>query len=594
MGSYNLKENENSMGPSCSKGGITLAQQSKEDDFKNGTKRLYKSLYFFAITLEFFIIGLGVYAAILVNGLDSISITLVYLAVVSVAEFSKILSVEALARYPSPGLGFFASIALLIAMFFTAENLGNVSSLIQNDAISEISQLNSKEAGEQKYLLDQKSHILSLRKKRDSYLADDTSSNLVIIHAELEDVKEASEKISANIKSIRQNNNNDKRLLITKKISSYERSIRHLETREDVLQLNFVKELKGIEESKAVQVKNAGFRRKDSVIEYFNKRISVLEGDYRSNRDQIKQEISLFRSQISNAQSEIIDLTTLSPSNINLINEQKIKLNILSDKELDLVNQRLSITKQDDNKIDVIQSEINVTETSIIESKNRTRINSEKINKLKLNNWLFKLSSVYYKKDVILVSTKELKAFSWYFIFLGCIGLSLLSPILVIISVSLEKKINIDLNDQNRLWFAVLVTIKELSVNILQSIKSEKRYRKTKNALKAKTFKILKKKDVSVSKVLKNQEQFVDKSLQEHARERDELKLKLKASEQQYSLLKTAKSVDYEFKDIKNELSSLANKVEALSTTKPETKVVKKLIPVDLLTDLIQEVGDED
>ena len=71
---------------------------------------------------------LGVYAAVLANdsGLSSksiFSITFVYLAIVSVAEFSKLMTTEAIARYQSPALMVFATLALCISLFFDRKSI---------------------------------------------------------------------------------------------------------------------------------------------------------------------------------------------------------------------------------------------------------------------------------------------------------------------------------------------------------------------------------------------------------------------------------------------------------------------------------------
>ena len=119
--------------------------KNTENKFDINTIRLSRSLYIFAILLEVAVIGLGVFGAFTINNINANHIFTVsgfYLCLISFAEFSKLLSVEAMARYRSISLGLFASVAVLISIFLTAESLLNVASQLQHETIEDISDLN--------------------------------------------------------------------------------------------------------------------------------------------------------------------------------------------------------------------------------------------------------------------------------------------------------------------------------------------------------------------------------------------------------------------------------------------------------------------
>ena len=113
----------------------------------------------------------------------------------------------------------------------------------------------------------------------------------------------------------------------------------------------------------------------------------------------------------------------------------------------------------------------------IDESKNQILVLNDDINGIKNSNWLFKISSVYYMKEASLVSIEELKEFSFPFILLACVGLSLLGEILIIVSVQLEKKYSV--RTEKWLWKETLQTFKDVSGDIVKTC-SEKRYRAAK------------------------------------------------------------------------------------------------------------------
>ena len=128
--------------------------KNTENKFDINTIRLSRSLYIFAILLEVAVIGLGVFGAFTINNINANHIFTVsgfYLCLISFAEFSKLLSVEAMARYRSISLGLFASVAVLISIFLTAESLLNVASQLQHETIEDISDLNRQKVSDETY-----------------------------------------------------------------------------------------------------------------------------------------------------------------------------------------------------------------------------------------------------------------------------------------------------------------------------------------------------------------------------------------------------------------------------------------------------------
>lgn len=561
-------------------------------------KKLAKKIYIFAFFLEICVIFLGVYAAVLANdsGLSSksiFSITFVYLAIVSVAEFSKLMTTEAIARYQSPALMVFATLALCISLFFTIENLLNVSSLLQSETIEDVTKLNKKKHDLKQYIKNQDSKKLTLVNKKQTLKPLKTGSNYQNIKLDLDDIrKEKSRRLNL-IQDIKDNNNSEEKKIYLFNIQSFENTISNLEKQKQKIQKDFSQELENLEKNKLAQLSNTTFYRKSSVMETFNKRIEKLETDNTFQKSEISKEITDFRKKISNAQNKILDLSSLSQTNINLINIHTNKIKELSNKETELLLSRSSIAKDDDKRFDVINLEIKHIESLIDESKNQILVLNDDINGIKNSNWLFKISSVYYMKEASLVSIEELKEFSFWFILLACVGLSLLGPILIIVSVQLEKKYSV--RTEKWLWKETLQTFKDVSGDIVKTVNSEKRYRAAKKRIKNSAYKLIQKNSDLNQKAIQEVEHESDKRTQQHQEEINVLKEEindLKNKEQQLmnqllSLNKENETLKVD-KDSKDELAlEIKNiRAEIKNLSDRRTNVVKKLIPLSLLDDI--------
>ena len=269
-----------------------------------------------------------------------------------------------------------------------------------------------------------------------------------------------------------------------------------------------------------------------------------------------------------------------------MINIHTNKIKELSNKETELLLSRSSIAKDDDKRFDVINLEIKHIESLIDESQNQILVLNDDINGIKNTNWLFKISSVYYMKEASLVSIEELKEFSFWFILLACVGLSLLGPILIIVSVQLEKKYSV--RTENWLWKETLQTFKDVSGDIVKTVNSEKRYRAAKKRIKNSANKLIQKNSDLNQKAIQEVEHESDKRTQQYQEEINDLKNK----EQQYmnqllSLNKENETLKVD-KDSKDELAlEIKNiRAEIKNLSDRRTNVVKKLIPLSLLDDI--------
>lgn len=454
--------------------------KNTQNKFDTNTIRLSKSLYIFAILLEVAVIGLGFFGAFTINNINANHIFTVsgfYLCLISFAEFSKLLSVEAMARYRSISLGLFASVAVLISIFLTAESLLNVASQLQHETIEDISNLNRQKVSDETYIKSREIKKIALIEKRLSFDAAQNIDNQEIIEDELKEIEIANKKIENKIIDIRLNNNNIQKEALTKEIISHEKSIANLEDRLNVIQTNYLEELQNIEETKQIQLNSTSRFQKDSVRRFFNDRVIELEKENRLNKALINEEIKSFRDKIRHSQAEIRNYNNLSTDSIALLEQQNDKLVENNARKNYLISQKDKITYNTKKENDVIDSEIKVIESEIAKADSRRLKNIDDIKKLKQQNWLYQLASVYYTKDVIQVTIEELKVFSFYFIFLACAGLAILGPILIVLSVNLERSVlkNKKVEKKHLVLFRM---IENASSNILESAKAEYRFRK--------------------------------------------------------------------------------------------------------------------
>ncbi len=592
MGSYNPKHvSPASYHPEAGIQNLQLSQ------LEVSAKKLSKKLYIFAFFLEICVILLGVYAAVLANGSGTsgksiFSITFVYLAIVSVAEFSKLLTSEALARYQSPALMIFATLALSISLFFTLENLLNVSSLLQHETIQNVTNANSQKHDLNNYIQNQNSKKLVLINKKQILKPLKTGSNYQNIQMEIEDIRREKSQQLKLIQDINDKNNYEEKKLHSLNIESFQSTITSLEEQQQKIQANFFQELENLEKNKLAQLENSTFYRKSSVIETFNKRIQNLESSHRFQKSKISKEIANFRNKISNAQKKILDLSSLSESNVALINEHNNKINELSNKEIELIHSRSSIAKNDDKRLDIINLEIKHIESLIDKSQNQMLALSEHINEIKNSNWLFKISSVYYMKEASLISIQELKEFSFWFIWLACVGLSLLGPILIIVSVQLEKKYSI--RKDKWLWKQTLQTFKEVSGDIVKTVQAEKRYRATKKRIEDSAYELIQKNTDLNNKAIQEAKHESHKNSQQYQEEIQLLKNKEQELKNQLVSLRKKNKILEADQDAKKELAlEIKNVRTEIKTLKERpTKVVKKLIPLSLLDDLKKKEGE--
>ena len=303
--------------------------KNTQNKFDKNTIRLSKSLYIFAILLEVAVIGLGFFGAFTINNINANHIFTVsgfYLCLISFAEFSKLLSVEAMARYRSISLGLFASVAVLISIFLTAESLLNVASQLQHETIEDISNLNRQKVSDETYIKSREIKKIALIEKRLSYHAAQNIDNQEIIEDELKEIEIANKEIENKIIDIRLNNNNIQKEALTKEIISHEKSIANLEDRLNVIQTNYLEELQNIEETKQIQLNSTSRFQKDSVRRFFNDRVIELEKENRLNKALINDEIKSFRKKIRHSQAEIRDYNNLSTDSIALLEQQNDKL----------------------------------------------------------------------------------------------------------------------------------------------------------------------------------------------------------------------------------------------------------------------------
>ena len=454
--------------------------KNTENKFDINTIRLSRSLYIFAILLEVAVIGLGVFGAFTINNINANHIFTVsgfYLCLISFAEFSKLLSVEAMARYRSISLGLFASVAVLISIFLTAESLLNVASQLQHETIEDISDLNRQKVSDEAYIKNKEIKKIALIEKRLSYDAPQNIDNQEIIADELEDLDKANKEIEARIVEIRSTNNIFQKRDLAKEIISYEASIENLEDRLNVVQINYLEELQNIEETKQIQLNSTSRFQKDSVRGFFNNRVVELEKENRVNKTLINEEIKSFREKIRHSQAEIRKLNNLSEDSIVALEQQNEKIASNNERKKYLINQKDKIAYNFKQEKDVIGSEIKVIESEIAAADSRRLKNLDDIKRLKQQNWLFQLASVYYTKDVIQVTIEELKIFSFYFILLACAGLAILGPILIILSVNLERSV-LKTEKGEKKHLVLFRILENTSSNILESAKAEYRFRK--------------------------------------------------------------------------------------------------------------------
>ncbi len=585
MGSYST----NYMGPAEQAGPLKLHLSELEMN----AKKLSKKIYIFAFFLEICVIFLGVYAAVLVNGSGLsgsalFNFTFIYLAIISVAEFAKVLTCEAVARYQSPGLVLFATVALSISLYFTLENLLNVSSLLQHQTIEKVTELNRKKNDLTSYIENQNSRILSLKNKKDSLKPLSTGSEHKNIQKVIKDIRKDITQRLMLIREIKEKNNSQEKNILYANISTYQSSINNLEKRLAIMQENFVEEIGNLENNKLTQLENTAFYRKSSVMDGFNKRIGNLETDYKNNKDKLLKDIDNFSSMIKDTQKMISDLSQLSGSSISLINDHRDKLSDLEKRESNLLERQSLITKEDDTRVDIFNSEIKAIEGLIHESQNLRLSYSEDLNKVKNQNWLFKNSSIFYRKEPSLVSIQELKEFSFWFISLACVGLALLGPILIILSVQLER--NYSSRQEKWFWKKTLKTFKDVSGDIVKTVSSEKRFRaRTKKIEEHAAMRIEKNQDL-INKALQEKEHKYQQEKQQHEKDKHSLLMENKQLEKEVkSTNKRCEALETD-QNSKQELAQGINNLnknfEIILKNQPKTKVIKKLIPLSLLDDL--------
>lgn len=497
--------------------------------FNLNSIRLSKLLKRLAITIELLIIFLGVYAALETDNTEAFSLVKMLLIVMCLCELVKIFTVEALTRKPSFIMGLMAIPALSIGLFLTAQNLLHINSVVQEEDLSKITKeiKLQKNLNEKNYLHEKE--IEEIKSNAAKMVGNDAAYQNALILSSVEELEQQIADAKKEITHIIEKNNKTEIASTRLNITSYQNRLAEMQKQSSNLYEKHIRNIDRINNRKLQEMDSTIFG-KGSISKYYNNQHQALENDYQGNLKNINQQIAELKNKIFQEEDNLANLKFLTNSNKALVDEQNNIISTLESRKSIMLAKKEATRVQNGDQYNEYGIKIRSIEDTIQHNKTLLLNSNRRIADFKSSHWLFGMASVIYSEDAINLSIEDLKKFTYYFILLTSISLSLLPVFLIMISVKLEKALETK-NRQHRVLLEktyqmmkdIAFYIYKSTYNLSKSTANTGKY----ILYKKKVDKDYSQKSKQEAKISKLTQQDLKKRSDEKNHENDELKQQL-------------------------------------------------------------------
>ena len=436
--------------------------------------KLYKNLRFQGWGLELMIVLLGCYSALMTD--SGMALTILYMLIVSVSEFSKLSIAEGLFRFPRLSLILLALPALLISIAFTSESLLRVTADISKEANLNISTLqdqikinNIEKKDVQNVILNFESEIQNYKKMtNESHLIRLNEEDITKIEGKIVFLRDQKERAI-------QDNNILKKKAIQDSINSLNRSLISIdnvirETKDD-----HQGSLETLRNTMLAEVDNSGWlESKNKLRNYYDLEIKELKISFSKNIKSLQSERGQIKAALNQANIQFQQLIPLSAETQESVNELDTKIKELNQKLDKLRIGDRNFLTEISSKTDQLTSRINLQKNRILELNEENTSLKKKINVLKTDNMFYGIAGIFFNKQSSDLTEEEVKEFLSWFIGISALGLALMPVFLFALSVMIERSLK---DEANRITLRVffikaLVLIKESFLHLSKTLSS--------------------------------------------------------------------------------------------------------------------------
>ena len=454
--------------------------------------KLYKNLRFQGWGLELMIVLLGCYSALMTD--SGMALTILYMLIVSVSEFSKLSIAEGLFRFPRLSLILLALPALLISIAFTSESLLRVTADISKEANLNISTLQDQIKINDIEKKDVKNVILNFESEIQNYKKMTNESHLIRLNEEdiikIEDkivfLRDQKERAIEDNNILKKKNIQDSINSLNRSLISIDNVIR--ETKDD-----HQGSLETLRNTMLAEVDNSGWlESKNKLRNYYDLEIKELKISFKKNIKSLQSEREQIKLALNQANIQFQQLIPLSAETQESVNELDTKIKELNQKLDKLRIGDRNFLTEISSKTDQLTSRINLQKNRILELNEENTSLKKKINVLKTDNMFYGIAGIFFNKQSSDLTEEEVKEFLSWFIGISALGLALMPVFLFALSVMIERSLR---EEANR------ITLRDFFIKALVLIKESFLYlSKTTSSL----LKITKeKRDISIEKNLR-------------------------------------------------------------------------------------------
>lgn len=477
-----------------------------EDWSRLNSMKLYKNLRFQGWGLELMIVLLGCYSALMTD--SGMALTILYMLIVSVSEFSKLSIAEGLFRFPRLSLILLALPALLISIAFTSESLLRVTADISKEANLNISTLQDQIKINNIEKKDVKNVILNFESEIQNYKKMTNESHLIRLNEE--DITKIEDKIvflrDQKERAI-ESNNILKKKNIQDSISSLNRSLISIDNVISETKDDHQGSLEALRNTMLAEVDNSGWlESKNKLRNYYDLEIKELKISFSNNIKSLQSEREQIKLALNQANIQFQQLIPLSAETQESVNELDTKIKELNQKLDKLRIGDRNFLTEISSKTDQLASRINLQKNRILELNEENTSLKKKINVLKTDNMFYGIAGIFFNKQSSDLTEEEVKEFLSWFIGISALGLALMPVFLFALSVMIERSLK---DEANRITLRVffikaLVLIKESFLHLSKTLSSLLKITKEKRDISIeKNLRIRKLKDENKNKKLK-------------------------------------------------------------------------------------------
>jgi hypothetical protein len=477
-----------------------------EDWSRLNSMKLYKNLRFQGWGLELMIVLLGCYSALMTD--SGMALTILYMLIVSVSEFSKLSIAEGLFRFPRLSLILLALPALLISIAFTSESLLRVTADISKEANLNISTLQDQIKINNIEKKDIENVILNFESEIQNYKKMTNESHLIRLNEE--DIIKIEDKIvflrDQKERAI-ESNNILKKKNIQDSISSLNRSLISIDNVISETKDDHQGSLEALRNTMLAEVDNSGWlESKNKLRNYYDLEIKELKISFSNNIKSLQSEREQIKLALNQANIQFQQLIPLSAETQESVNELDSKIKELNQKLDKLRIGDRNFLTEISSKTDQLASRINLQKNRILELNEENTSLKQKINVLKTDNMFYGIAGIFFNKQSSDLTEEEVKEFLSWFIGISALGLALMPVFLFALSVMIERSLK---DEANRITLRVffikaLVLIKESFLHLSKTLSSLLKIIKEKRDISIeKKMKIRKLKDENKNKKLK-------------------------------------------------------------------------------------------